>query len=104
MCGVINRIPRPAAALPTENRKALCGLALLGDLQRATPKAGELARLEGWVDGLESLTPEGKAPRYAANFVVLSEVDARLDVRGTFGIVIDRLQLTRALTPITDCK
>ena len=104
LCGVITQLPRSAAALPTEDRKALCGLALLGDLQPAKTKEGELARLEGWVDDIESMTAEGKAPRYAASLVVLSENRARLDVRGTFGIVIDRIQLLRALTPITDCK
>jgi hypothetical protein len=44
------------------------------------------------------------APRSAASGVVLSETRARLDVRVTLGIVIDRFQLLRALTPITDCN
>jgi hypothetical protein len=77
---------------------------MLGDLQPARAKDGELARLDGWVDDIESMTPEGKARRYAASLVVLSENRARLDVRVAFGIVIDRFQLVRALMPITDCK
>jgi hypothetical protein len=77
---------------------------MLGDLQPAKPKDGELARFDGWVDDIESMTPEGKAPRYAASLVVLSENRARLDVRVTLGIVIARFQLLRALTPITDCN
>jgi hypothetical protein len=104
LCGVITRLPKSAKALPPAERRAVCGVAVLGDLQPARAKDGELARLDGWVDDIESMTPEGKAPRYAASLVVLSENRARLDVRGTFGIVIDRLQLVRALTPITDCK
>jgi len=104
LCGVITQLPRSAAALPAEDRKALCGLGVLGDMQPAKTKEGELARLDGWADDIESMTPGGKARRYAASVVVLSENSARLDVRGAFGIVIDRLQLMRALTPITDCK
>lgn len=104
LCGVITQLPRSAAALPAEDRKALCGLAVLGDMQPAKTKEGELARLEGWVDDIESMTPGGKARRYAASFVVLSENRARLSVRGAFGIVIDRLQLMRVLTPVTDCE
>ncbi|MFO0216945.1 MAG: hypothetical protein ACK511_13115 [Burkholderiales bacterium] len=104
LCGVITQLPRSAAALPAEDRKALCGLVVLGDMQPAKTKEGELARLDGWADDIESMTPGGKARRYAASVVVLSENSARLDVRGAFGIVIDRLQLMRALTPITDCK
>ena len=104
LCGVITQLPKSAAALPTEDRKALCGLALLGDLQPTKPKEGELAHLEGWVDDIESMPPGGKARRYTANFVVLSENRARLDVLGMFGIVVDRSELTRTLTPTADCK
>jgi hypothetical protein len=104
LCGVIARLPKSAKALPPAERRAVCGVAMLGDLQPARAKDGELARLDGWVDDIESMTPEGKARRYAASLVVLSENRARLDVRVAFGIVIDRFQLVRALMPITDCK
>jgi hypothetical protein len=104
LCGVITRLPKSAKALPPAQRRAVCGVAMLGDLQPAKPKDGELARFDGWVDDIESMTPEGKAPRYAASLVVLSENRARLDVRVTLGIVIDRFQLLRALTPITHCN
>lgn len=83
---------------------APCGLALFGDLQPEKAKDGELARLDGRAIDIDSMTPDGKAPRYAASFVVLSETRARLDVRGAFGTVSDRLQLRRALTPVNDCK
>jgi hypothetical protein len=82
----------------------VCGIATLGDLPPAKARGSELARLDGWVDDIESMTPEGKARRYAASWVVLSENRARLDVRGTFGIVIDQSLLVRALAPISDCK
>lgn len=104
LCGVITRLPKSAKALSPAERTAVCGVAMLGDLQPARAKDGELARLDGWVDDIESITPEGKARRYAASLVVLSENRARLDVRVAFGIVTDRFQLVRALTPITDCK
>lgn len=104
LCGVITQLPRSAKALPPAQRSSVCGVAILGDLQPEIAKDGELARLDGWVDDIESMTPEGKTPRYAASWVVLSENRARPDVRGTLGIVIDRSQLVRALTPITDCK
>jgi len=104
LCGVITRLPKSAKALSSAERTAVCGMAMFGDLQPARAKDGEIARLDGWVDDIESMTPEGKAPRYAASLVVLSENRARLDVRGAFGIVIDPLQLVRALTLITDCK
>jgi hypothetical protein len=104
LCGAITQPPRSAAAMPTEDRRALFGLALLGDLQPPKTKEGELARLEAWVDDIDSMTPEGKARRYAASLVVLSGVRARLDVRGALGIVIDRFQPARARRPITDCK
>lgn len=104
LCGVITRLPKSAATLPPEDRKAVCGVALLGDLRPAKAKDGERARLDGWVIDVDSMTPEGKAPRYAANFVVLSETRARVDVRGALGIVLERHQLMRALTTITNCK
>lgn len=49
-----------------------------------------------------ALPPDGKAPRYAASFVIPSETRARLDVRGALGIVLERHQLMRA--PITNGK
>lgn len=104
LCGVITRLPKSPKALSPAERTAVSGMVMLGDLQPARAKDTELARFDGWVDDIESLTLEGKAPRYAASLVVLSENRARLDVRGTFGIVTDRFQLVRALAPITDCK
>lgn len=104
LCGVITRLPKSAAALLHEDRKAVCSVALLGDLQPASAKNGERARLDGWVIDIDSMTPEGKAPRYAASFVILSETRARLEVRGASGIVLDRHQLMRAPAPITNCK
>lgn len=104
LCGLITQLPKSAAALPREARKAVCGVALLGDLQPAKAKVDELARLSGWVIDVESMIPEGQAPRYPASFVVLSDTRVRLDVRGTFGIVVDRHPLRRAPAPITNCK
>ncbi len=104
LCAVITRLPRSAKALPPAGRADVCGLALLGDLKPAKAKDGELARLEGWVDDIESIPAGGKPPRYAARFIELSEVRARLEVLGAFGIVVDRLALTRPLTPESDCK
>jgi hypothetical protein len=104
LCAAFTQFPKSAKALSPAQRRAVCGIAILGDLQPAKAKSGELARLDGWVDDIESMTPEGKAPRYAATLVVLSENRARLDVRGTFGIVIDQSQLVRALAPISDCR
>ncbi len=104
LCVVITRLPSSAKTLPPAERRAVCGAAMLADLQPARAKDGELTRLDGWADDIESITPESKATRYPASVVVLAENRARLDLRGTFGIVIDRIQLVRVLTPITDCK
>jgi hypothetical protein len=104
LCGAITQLPKSAKALSSAQRRAVCGIAILGDLQPAKAKGSELARLDGWVDDIESMTPEGKARRYTASWVVRSENRARLDVRGTFGIAIDQSQLVRALAPISDCR
>lgn len=104
LCGVITRLPKSAAALPTEDRKTLCGSVLIGDLRPAKAGEDELARLEGWVDNMESTSAPGKALRYPASFVVLSAARARLEIRGTFGIVIDRFPMLRPLTPVNNCK
>lgn len=104
LCAAITQFPKSAKALSPAQRGAVCSIAVLGDLQPAKAKGGELARLAGWVDDIESMTPEGKAPRYAASWVVLSENQARLDVRGTFKIVIEQSQLVRARAPISDCR
>lgn len=103
LCGVITRLPKDAVALHASDREALCGAALLGDLRPAKAKDGESARFDGWVVDIEAMTGDGRAPRYAASFVVLSETRARLDVRDTLGIVIERHQLLRAVVPGTRC-
>lgn len=103
LCGVIMRLPKDAAALPASDREALCGAALLGDLRPAKTKEGEHAQLDGLVIDVEAMTREGKAPRYAASFVILSENRARLDVRDTLGIVIERHHLMRSLVPGARC-
>lgn len=103
LCGVITRLPADAAALPASDREALCGAALLGDLRGAKPETGELARLDGWVIDFDSMSSHNVAPRYAASLVVLSETRARLEVRGTLGIVLGRHPLTRAAAPGARC-
>jgi hypothetical protein len=72
LCGVLTGLPKSAAALPAEDRKALCGVALLGDLQSEKARDGEREGFTGWVIDLDAMTPDGEAPRYAARFVVLS--------------------------------
>lgn len=104
LCGVITRLPKSAAALSQEDRQALCGIALLSDLQLAKAKDGERARLDGSVIDIDSMSHGAKPSRYAASFVVLSDSRARLDVKATFGIVVESHQLIRALTAVSGCK
>jgi hypothetical protein len=104
LCGVLTRLPKSAAVLSEEERKALCGIAMLSDLQSAKVKDGERARLDGFVIDIESMTRDGKASRFAASFVVLSDTRARLDVKATFGFVVESHQLIRALTAVSGCK
>lgn len=103
-CGVITRLPKSAATLSVEERRAVCGITLLSDLQPAKAKDGEQARLEGSVIDIDSMTSKGKASQYDASFIVLSETRARLDVKGAFGIVFERLLLIRSLAAPPACK
>ncbi len=104
LCGVITRLPKSAAALSSADRKAVCGIRLLNDLKPAKAKDGELARLDGSVLDIDSMANGGKPSSYAASFVVLSENHGRLDVKGTFGIVIERHKLMRALVAPSVCE
>jgi hypothetical protein len=104
LCGMLVQLPKSAAALSPAQRKQLCGVAMIGALKTATPKAGEQARLEGWVIDPEDLARTDRPKRYAASLVLTSEVSARLDVHGPFNIVLESHRLLRPVAAAAACE
>lgn len=103
LCAVIAELPSDAADLPPDQRLLLCGSRLMGGL-RPSHKAVEAKRLDGWiVDPEERLG--GKEPeRHPASLMVISENQARIDVRGPLDIVVESHVLTRSIAPIAGCR
>jgi hypothetical protein len=104
LCARIVRLPKTASGLTEREQRLLCGSLLLGDLKPATnPGRGELVRFQGWVvdpeESLKSATPK----RYSARWVLTSPVQARLDVQGPLGIVLESHALMRAVASGSEC-
>ena len=103
LCGVIVQLPRDAAALPVSSQSKLCGAVLMGSLKPGQAVRGEVVRLDGWVIDPEALFEQAHPQRYAASLVLLSDVRARLDVRGAFDVVLESHELVRAIAPAKKC-
>lgn len=103
-CAKLVRLSKEAAALPPEERRALCGLVIVGDLKPAkNQRKGEPPRLEGWVLDPEELLKSEKAERYPASLVLVSEERARLDVHGPAGVFYASYVLWRVQAPSEPC-
>ncbi len=104
LCGTLVQLPKSAASIAAAERKQLCGMTLLGELKAGKPKKDELLRLDGWVLNPEDLAQTDKPKRYDASLIMISEVSARLDVRGPFSIVMESHKLKRALASPRVCE
>jgi hypothetical protein len=104
LCGVLSQLPKSAAALTPTQRKQLCGVVMIGALKIGKPKAGEQMRLEGWVIDPEDLVKAEQPKRYATSFIMTSNSNARLDVRGPFNIVLESYRLTRPVAQAAVCE
>jgi hypothetical protein len=70
LCRAITQFPKSAKSLSPAQRRVVCSIPILGDLQPAIAKGGEFARLDGWVVDIESMTPEGSRPELVQKEVV----------------------------------
>lgn len=104
LCGNLVTLPKSAESLATALRRQLCGLTLLGSLKTSIPGKGERLRLDGWVVDPEDLAHHQTPRRYSASLILLSQVGARLDVRGPLGIVLESHRLMRPVAVAPACE
>lgn len=104
LCGTLVKLPKTAASIPPTERKRLCGLTMIGALKASMPKAGDQMRLDGWIIDPEELARTDQPKRYVTSLVLTSAVNARLDVRGPFSIVLESHRLMRPVAPAVVCE
>lgn len=104
LCGTLVKLPKSAEPLAAELRKQLCGLTILGSLKVSKPERGERQRLDGWVLNPEDVARTAAPRRYEVSLIVMSEVSAKLEVRGPFGIVLESHRLMRPVAPAVSCE
>jgi hypothetical protein len=104
LCGVLVKLPKATTPITPTERKQLCGMTMLGSLKFAAPKPSEQFRLDGWVLDPEDLARTDQPKRYSASFVMTSDMNARLDIRGSLNIVIESHRLMRPVAPSPACE
>jgi hypothetical protein len=104
MCGALVQLPKSTANVTPDQRKQLCGFMMLGALKLTKPKKEELLRFDGWVVNPEDLAKTDRPKQYDVSLILISDLSARLDVRGPLGIVLETYRLTRSSTLTQVCQ
>ncbi|MCW7539465.1 hypothetical protein OOT46_16610 [Aquabacterium sp. A7-Y] len=101
LCAAIVGLPREPEVADPEVRGLLCGFRVMGDLRRSGAASERPAQWKGWVaDPEEKL--DGKEPEHhTATLTHVSENQARLDVLGPLGVLVETHWLLRVITPVT---
>lgn len=103
LCATITKLSDSTANLQPAQQASLCGSLLMGDLCPAKSSAHSM-RLDGWIVDPEERMTTNEPERHAATLSLVSNNQARIEVRGSLGIVVESYRLSRLIVPVGTCR